>query len=978
MSEKDGKGPGTGAEDEGKDEGKGAAESHVDADAEHDPGGPVIEMVAPPEPSGPIVEAGGEPPPGDAGIPVKGPDEIELESGPIQSGPVIEIVARSSSEAEREAELARQAEATAVDKVAAVAEQETRTAAAVDEPARVVRPEVDARSRVDRYLRGKGGGPIEMIVVVALALALLVPGIGSYTLVDPWETHYGEVARRMLQDDDLVHTKWQNEGFRSKPVFTFWMIAGGLRAFGYAEDGGYSGELTSSPWVMFAARLPFVLFGVLGLAALWWALARLASRRAAWLAFVILGTSPFYFFVARQAITDIPLVGCLIAAMACLAMALHAPEEPLRRFHPRVPLNAYHVFLLAYLGFLGWQALYYAWYFWNKPQLAAGVQFPFPHLTIPIGLAVGGLVFVIWHLQKYTLLAQLCAWGLGLVLGLIGFAIGTAVSGNLDTFYFSIGQAAGGLLGMATGIWLTIHYWPRSSIWRWWWSPTTTRRQVYLYWFYFLLGISVLAKGLPAIGIAAASAFFYILLTGSWRRLGELEIPRGVFIVVFVVVPWHLAMYLKDGRTFVRDYIITHNFKRATAGVHGERGTFDFFIGQLGIGMWPWIALVPAAVAHAAVRLRPGTREGRVRLLIGVWAVVSMALFSLSETKFHHYVLPVVPPLAVLIAFWLDDLLDGDAGRSVLLVLAGIGAVALIAVDLMGEQKQFIEMFVYRYDRPWPTDVDLAPVIRNFAIAFAALFLLLVVPWIRGWVVVALLAAATAFAVWGMHGYMKPAATNWGMRSAIRTYYQSRQIYGQDIRYYGLRQLADEWDGHDGMHRVDSFIPDQFAAGLPMTVKIEVMRTPSQPDRTVEMHGWVAAHDDEGFWLELPRSELAKLTPLIEAGRNQEQPGKKPWRAVRADRLIAWQLYWRGENFWSGDEIWSESPDMKTAFKNTDNKEFLEYLADESRAGQRFFVVTEAGRAQGLKNILPTRRAQNTFEILDTTSNKFTLLTFTL
>jgi hypothetical protein len=38
----------------------------------------------------------------------------------------------------------------------------------------------------------------ELALVVLVALAVLVPGIWSYSLVDPWETHYGEVARRML------------------------------------------------------------------------------------------------------------------------------------------------------------------------------------------------------------------------------------------------------------------------------------------------------------------------------------------------------------------------------------------------------------------------------------------------------------------------------------------------------------------------------------------------------------------------------------------------------------------------------------------------------------------------------------------------------------------------------------------------------------------------------------------------------------
>ena len=80
---------------------------------------------------------------------------------------------------------------------------------------------------------------LELVLVVLVSLLVLAPGIGSYSLVDPWETHYGEVARMMLQNNDWVHTQWpgslggsfeENEGFRSKPVLQFWMMAAGMRA----------------------------------------------------------------------------------------------------------------------------------------------------------------------------------------------------------------------------------------------------------------------------------------------------------------------------------------------------------------------------------------------------------------------------------------------------------------------------------------------------------------------------------------------------------------------------------------------------------------------------------------------------------------------------------------------------------------------------------------------------------------------------
>ena len=171
-------------------------------------------------------------------------------------------------------------------------------AAAVAEPAeaRVIKPRPNIltalAARIERY---------ELAIVIALSLAILLPGLWSFQLIDPWETHYSEVGRRILEDDDWVHLKWQNEIFRSKPVLTFWLIAGSMNAMGVATDGGYSGELVVSDLAVFAARLPFTLFGALGLVMVWWMLARLVSRRVAWIAYGITLTCPIYMLVSRQA-----------------------------------------------------------------------------------------------------------------------------------------------------------------------------------------------------------------------------------------------------------------------------------------------------------------------------------------------------------------------------------------------------------------------------------------------------------------------------------------------------------------------------------------------------------------------------------------------------------------------------------------------------------------------------------------------------
>src|SRR5580765_8121870 len=60
------------------------------------------------------------------------------------------------------------------------------------------------------------------IVAAAFAGLVLLPYLGAVGLWDPWETHYGEVAREMIQRRDYVIPYWENAWFFSKPAFTMW------------------------------------------------------------------------------------------------------------------------------------------------------------------------------------------------------------------------------------------------------------------------------------------------------------------------------------------------------------------------------------------------------------------------------------------------------------------------------------------------------------------------------------------------------------------------------------------------------------------------------------------------------------------------------------------------------------------------------------------------------------------------------------
>lgn len=870
---------------------------------------------------------------------------------------------------------------------------------------------------------------LEVALVVIVSLAVLVPGIWNYSLVDPWETHYGEVARMMLQNRDFVHMEWpggmtpnDNEGFRSKPVLTFWLMAAGMRALGVAEHGGYSGEMVASVRTLIGIRLPFVVFATLGLVAMWFMLAKLVDRKLAWLALLVVGTCPFFCLVARQGIPDMLLVACVMGAMSLFALATEDGERPISRaLAVRIPATRHWIenpgsaggrsspgkgvrrwieidhrqVVLGVCGtMVGIQAIYYAVYFAVSPQLALR-GLPSPIVVFPafMTLLFAGLWPSGWRLVRFGPIV------VGAILAISIAAVRrrslAAALENWDRYApdrflirvvtFPIAWASGGGWGQTDRIA------DRALEMR----PVTTMRQVYLLWCYAFLGLSVLAKGPPGLTVVGLVGAFHVLAFWRWGDLyhGMFEIKRGVLLMTVIFLPWHLAMWLKDGMRFIDEYLLTHVINRAAVGVDNSPGTFEHYALQIGHGMWLWAALLPAALGAALLRSRNDTCAGRVRFLMALWAICAVGLFSMVQTKFHHYILPAVPALGILVAFLLYDIAAQRDRLHPLYAALGIGIVLLICRDLMWEPERWIEMFVFRYDRPWPSgepwSIDPSDGFLGLGIAASLALAVAALPW-RRLGVAALCAAGLAICLWSLHAYMPVAGTHWGMRDAMRHYYKNRTIYGVKRVYFGADQAADALSAVGDVWHFETFIPDNLVIDQPMMITVQINKPTDERtiDQQLALVGHVTAIGDHDIAVTLEPGEHARIAQFVAEAKRKPRPSpndaasrhRKPIEYVDADRLIAWQLYWRGENFWSGEEIFGWAAEMRTGFGKTDNVDFLKYLNDRTKAplGRRYFVVTEAGRAMGLRSLLPTQRARDSFKVIDTTSNKFTMVAFYL
>ena len=742
-------------------------------------------------------------------------------------------------------------------------------------------------------------------VTAALILGLLlfyVPFAGSYGLWDPWETHYGEVSRSILQRQDVISPFWQDNWFFSKPIGTMWLQAGGMRVLGVNRLGGDESEMALSTRPEWGMRLPIILLSILALWALYAMALKFLNRRVALIGTIICATAPMYALITRQSITDIPLVGPMTAGLAFFMLGIFSDENEPAPVHRRlrswmlVPAAAAFMLIvwpgqdpasLIYIpGVLGLLHLaaagLSAWVMlkvgpgsgpeepadaarakmWRAYWMLLGVQ----AVLAALGVAVWGTTAVPWSVVMGAAVAfggwelargrrlDITTWHIfGLVLVLCTwpqFIAFSTLIGDAYALFLPLGKGRRlnlqGWIFMLPwiGLWLTYVFSCRAAQLR-------SARKVYLHAAWMLCGLSVLGKGLGGLAIPIAVVGLFVLVTRRWRLLMNLELARGVAVWFAVAAPWHHAMWVRHKKDFWNLYFGHHHFKRAQVGVHGDRGSFDYFIHQLGFGMFPWSALLPAALVRLVGRPTAADRKGQVQIFLLVWAAVNFALFAMMETKFHHYILPAIPPLAVLIAVWLDELPERKDAGAVVAVVASVGLLLIMGRDLYRDPQHLVLMFIYKYDRLFPYELKFENWLAALTVISAVPMVLLAIRPVRRYAIWGLAAAGIVTGLWTIDHYLVKLSPHWGQKELHAAYYRSR---------------------------------------------------------------------------------------------------KGP-----QERLIAWQLNWRGENYYSKNRVVVHMQPKET-------KKFQAYL--RRYKGWTFYLILEQSRLSTLKRTLPTQNAKDTLEIV--------------
>ena len=99
--------------------------------------------------------------------------------------------------------------------------------------------------------------------------------------------------------------------------------------------------------------------------------------------------------------------------------------------------------------------------------------------------------------------------------------------------------------------------------------------------------------------------------------------------------------------------------------------------------------------------------------------------------------------------------------------------------------------------------------------------------------------------------------------------------------------------------------------------------------------------------------------------------GLLPRAASPEERLIAYQLYWRGETFYTSNEIYEGPSEERTVFDQDGADDKLKDWLSRHRGRRDVFPVRAHQQAR-IKGLLPAE-ARGSFRVVDEQNNKFSL-----
>jgi 4-amino-4-deoxy-L-arabinose transferase-like glycosyltransferase len=201
-----------------------------------------------------------------------------------------------------------------------------------------------------------------------------------------------------------------------------------------------------------------------------------------------------------------------------------------------------------------------------------------------------------------------------------------------------------------------------------------------------MLALGALTKGPVALFLGGAIALLWLIVDGRAREIARMPLVWCAIVFLVIAAPWFVLVELRNPG-FLHFFVVHEHLARFTASEEHGWGPW-FFIPIVIGGTWPWIFFAPLGfMAMYSSRQDSDTRARSDARLLALWFAIIFVFFSIPRSKLGSYILPAIPPLAIVSGLGLIQLraMAMEVRRRLLFWFVAVnvaGALAAVALAL--------------------------------------------------------------------------------------------------------------------------------------------------------------------------------------------------------------------------------------------------------------------------------------------------------
>jgi len=158
-------------------------------------------------------------------------------------------------------------------------------------------------------------------------------------------------------------------------------------------------------------------------------------------------------------------------------------------------------------------------------------------------------------------------------------------------------------------------------------------------------------------------------------RAGDIALAAMVFVLL--AAPWFIAMANRHGVAYLDRFFVGENLDRFATDRYNDPRPFWFYLPIVAGGMLPWSPFMLLWLPGIVRWLKGPRRVSPLTARLAMWSLTPLVFFTLSVGKQPRYILPMLPPLALLVARAIQERV-GARHASPLLAISGLLAGLLL------------------------------------------------------------------------------------------------------------------------------------------------------------------------------------------------------------------------------------------------------------------------------------------------------------